>query len=93
MRISDVAKKIGRSVDTLKRWEAEGLIQPARDERGQRRFEDDDVAVCKRLADLAILAQQDSVKLSLLAHQIPEQLSLLQEQRSRIDVSRGEQRV
>lgn len=85
MRISEVARIIGRSVDTIKRWESEGLIQPLRDERGQRYFGDSDLAACRRLADLAILAQHDSVKMSALVNQIPEQLSLLQGRSSRTD--------
>lgn len=78
MRISEVAKLIGRSVDTIKRWEAQGLIQPQRDVKGQRQFSPTDVEACFRLADLSMVAQHDSVKLSLLVELVPEQLSLIQ---------------
>lgn len=37
------AKKIGRSIQTLQVWEAEGLIKPGRDDRGWRVFTEADI--------------------------------------------------
>lgn len=40
---SQAAKLIGRSVQTIQIWEAEGLITPKRDDRGWRIFSRDDI--------------------------------------------------
>lgn len=42
-RISEFARRIGRSASTVRRWEVEGRITPSRTPTGQRYFTDDDV--------------------------------------------------
>ena len=41
--ITEAAQKIGVSQSTLRRWERDGLIHPARTEGGHRRFAEDDL--------------------------------------------------
>lgn len=43
------AKEINRSIQTLQGWEAEGLITPARDDRGWRYFTEDDIKLLERI--------------------------------------------
>jgi DNA-binding transcriptional MerR regulator len=47
MRIGDVARELGVSRDTLRRLEARGLIEPARDWIGQRRYSREDLAALR----------------------------------------------
>ncbi len=76
MRIGEVAGRIGRSVETIKRWEELGLLFPRRDERGQRRFDPETVERCIELAALGMEAQRRSQPLHELASALPVQLSL-----------------
>lgn len=41
--MTQAAKKINRSIQTLRSWEEEGLIKPERDDRGWRYFSDADI--------------------------------------------------
>ncbi|PWR13981.1 IS607 family transposase, partial [Micromonospora sicca] len=41
-RIGEFAKRVGRSVGTVRRWEAEGRISVRRLPSGQRYFDDSD---------------------------------------------------
>jgi hypothetical protein len=77
MRVGELAKRVGRSVDTIKRWEEEGLLSCDRDRRGCRSYDESHVEACRRLADLGLLAQRRSEKLAILAAAEPVQLSLL----------------
>ena len=77
MHIGDLAKRVVRSVDTLRRWENDGLLVCERDNRGQRVYNESHVEVCLRLADLGLLAQRRSEKLVTLASSEPTQLYLL----------------
>ena len=76
MRIGELAARVNRSVDTLKRWEGEGLLASRRDERGHRIYEEHDVIICRELAAMALEAQRCCQKLRFLAEAIPEQLDL-----------------
>lgn len=76
MGIGEVSKAIGRSPDTLRRWEREGLIAPQRDERGRRVFSVDDLQRCRELARMAVHAQRRSIKLVAYAGDTPIQLTL-----------------
>lgn len=38
MRISEFAQRLGVSTDTVRRWEAQGLIEASRDWANHRRF-------------------------------------------------------
>jgi DNA-binding transcriptional MerR regulator len=49
MRITDFAKALGVSPDTIRRLERRGLIHPARDWAGQRRFTTDDLTKVRDL--------------------------------------------
>jgi putative resolvase len=55
-RISEFARRIGRSPSTVRRWETEGRITPKRTATGQRYFTEDDVR-----AALGIAAHGDRV--------------------------------
>jgi len=77
MQVGELAKRVGRSVDTIKRWEEGRLLSCPRDSRGRRSYDETHVELCLRLADLGVLAQQRSAKLTTLATAEPEQLSLL----------------
>jgi DNA-binding transcriptional MerR regulator len=45
----EAAKKVGRSIQTLQIWEADGLIKPARDDRGWRYFTEDDIKILEKI--------------------------------------------
>jgi DNA-binding transcriptional MerR regulator len=48
MRVSQAARALGISADTLKRYERLGRIRPARDRFGHRRYTDDDLDTVRR---------------------------------------------
>lgn len=48
LSIGEVARKLGVSVDTIRRWESEGKITGTRTAGGQRRFAANEIA---RLTD------------------------------------------
>ncbi len=75
--IAQLARRVGRSTDTIKRWEEQGLLTCSRDSLGRRVYDEGHVQTCSRLANLAILAQRRSEKLSTLADREPQQLSLM----------------
>ena len=82
MLIGELAKRVGRHVDTLKRWEEAGLLVPERDARGRRIYGAEHLELCLALAKLSIAAQKSCCKLSDLIEQIPVQLTLLERQAS-----------
>jgi predicted site-specific integrase-resolvase len=57
-RIGEFAKRIGRSVSTVRRWEIEGRITARRTPAGQRYFDDADVRRVGRISTL-VIAHQD----------------------------------
>ncbi len=65
--IGELIKHVGRSADTIKRWEQLGLLMPERDARGHRRYAEADVERCRRLAELGFIAQVRNKKLVSLA--------------------------
>lgn len=77
--VSDLAKRVNRSPDTIKRWVREGLLECERDERNRRWFTERSVQQCLVLARLSVAAQLQSRKLSELLDELPEQLPLLEE--------------
>jgi DNA-binding transcriptional MerR regulator len=77
MQVGELAKRIGRSTDTIKRWEEAGLLTCERDGRGRRVYGEEHVKLGFRLADLGVSAQRRSEKLKTLADREPHQLSLL----------------
>jgi DNA-binding transcriptional MerR regulator len=74
MLIGEFCRAVGRSPDTVKRWEELGLLQVRRDRRGQRRYSELHVARALQLAELGLLAQIQSRKISTLASEAPGQL-------------------
>jgi len=50
--ISVAAKLVGMGVQTLRLYEARGLIQPARTDGGTRRYSADDLDRLRRIGDL-----------------------------------------
>ena len=77
MFIAELARRVGRSTDTIKSWEEQGLLTPARDAQDRRVFSEDDVHLGLKLAELAIAAKRRSQKLSELVAAEPVQLSLI----------------
>jgi DNA-binding transcriptional MerR regulator len=75
--VSELAKRVNRSPDTIKRWVDDGLLDCHRDERNRRQFSEQSVDRCLVLARLSIAAQLQNRKLSELAAEMPEQLQLL----------------
>ncbi len=67
MSIGELAQLIGRSVDTIKRWEKAGLLTAERDRLGRRRFNQQQVERCAELSKLSLEAQRTSTSLSQLA--------------------------
>jgi MerR family transcriptional regulator/heat shock protein HspR len=51
--ISVAAELAGMHPQTLRIYERRGLVQPARTKGGNRRYSDDDIALLRRIADLA----------------------------------------
>jgi MerR family transcriptional regulator, heat shock protein HspR len=51
--ISVAAELAGMHPQTLRIYERRGLVQPARTQGGNRRYSDHDIALLKRIADLA----------------------------------------
>jgi len=78
MFVNEVAKRVGRHTDTIKRWADEGLLECERDERNRRIFREEDVERCRELARLSVRAQMENRKLADLAEQLPKQLGLME---------------
>lgn len=74
MLIGEFCRRVGRSPDTVKRWEDLGLLQVARDARGRRLYSEADLVRAHQLAELGLLAQVQSRKISTLAKEAPDQL-------------------
>lgn len=75
--VSELARLVNRSPDTIKRWVEIGLVECERDERNRRQFSHESVARCLALARLSVAAQLQNRKLEDLAGEMPEQLPLL----------------
>lgn len=74
MLIGEFCRRVGRSPDTIKRWEDLGLLPVARDARGRRLYSESDLLRAHQLAQLGLLAQTQSRKISALAKEAPQQL-------------------
>jgi hypothetical protein len=81
--IGEIARRVGRSVDTIKRWEGLGLLTPDRDALGRRLFREEHVSLCMDLAQLGLAAQRNCVKLSLLVDSVPHQMVLIGKEEDR----------
>lgn len=77
MSVGELARTIGRSIDTIKRWERLGLLSAHRDRLGRRRYEQPQIDRCVELSELALEAQRRSMKLKDLVAAIdPPRLPL-----------------
>ena len=78
VQISEIAQAIGRSTDTLKRWEDEGLLVPARDRRGRRVYGYGDLDRARALAAIGIRGPVVAMKMAIVLEELePRQLTLL----------------
>lgn len=77
MLVSELAKRVNRSPDTIKRWVDDGLLECYRDERNRRQFSEQSVDRCLVLTRLSVAAQLQNRKLAALVAEMPEQLQLL----------------
>jgi MerR HTH family regulatory protein len=75
--VNELARRVNRSPDTIKRWVEEGLLECWRDERNRRQFSEASVDRGLDLARLSVAAQLQNKKLRELVAEIPEQLLLL----------------
>ena len=82
MLVSELARRVGRSTETIKRWADEGLLDCERDERNRRVFHEEDVERAHELARLSVTAQLRNRKLGEIVKELPQQLSLLERKAS-----------
>jgi DNA-binding transcriptional MerR regulator len=80
--VSELAKRVGRTPETIKRWADEGLLDCDRDDRNRRVFREEHVEVCRQLARLSVTAQIQNRKLSEIVEELPRQLRLLEKHAS-----------
>ncbi len=76
MLVSELAKRVNRSPDPIKRWVDGGLLDYKRDDRNRLQFSEACVERCLILARLSVAAQLQNRKLAELVAEIPEQLAL-----------------
>jgi DNA-binding transcriptional MerR regulator len=78
MQIGQIARLVGRSTDTLKRWDQDGLLVAARDSQGRRVYDDRDLERARELAAVAVQAQRVAMKMAkVLENLVPRQMALL----------------
>lgn len=77
MLVGELAKRIGRTPETIKRWADAGLVNCDRDDRNRRIFREEHVEQCLRIARLSVTAQIKNKKLSEIVETLPQQLRLL----------------
>jgi DNA-binding transcriptional MerR regulator len=82
MLVAELARRVGRTPDTIKRWTDEGLLNCERDDRNRRIFREEHVEMCLQLVRLSVTAQLQNRKLSELVEGLPQQMSLLELQAS-----------
>lgn len=49
--IGEAARIVGRCVDTLRQWEAKGLVKPIRDTANRRVYSPEDIRLMRRLVN------------------------------------------
>jgi hypothetical protein len=62
-RIGDAARFVDRSARTIRRWEQEGRIPPARRVGGQRRYDADDLRKIKEIAERPLRLNEPTTSL------------------------------
>jgi DNA-binding transcriptional MerR regulator len=77
MLVHELAKRVNRSPDTIKRWADTGLLDCTRDDRNRRQFAEDSIERCRDLARLSIRAQTENRKLADLLAELPQQVRLI----------------
>jgi hypothetical protein len=81
MTIGQLASRIGRSVDTLRRWETQGLLVADRDSRGHRVYAELHFEAALVLLKAGPAAQQRSTKMASVLRDLPgHQISLFPNQ-------------
>lgn len=75
MLIGELCRRIGRSADSVKRWEEQGLLRPERDVRGRRLYSEAHVELCVSLAQLGFIAQVRNTKLRDLLEPPSQQIA------------------
>jgi predicted site-specific integrase-resolvase len=81
MTIGELARRVGRSTETLRRWEAEGLLVSSRDHLGKRVYREHHIERALLLAEAGPSAQRRARKMSVVINDLPgTQLSLFSEQ-------------
>ncbi len=83
MFVAELARRVGRTPETIKRWVAGGLLDCDRDEHNRRVFSEEHVERCRELARLGVKAQVEQRKLSDVAAEQPTQLPLIPASRKR----------
>jgi DNA-binding transcriptional MerR regulator len=81
--VTELARNVNRTPETIKRWIASGLLECERDEHNRRVFHEEHVERCHELARLGVKAQIEQCKLSDLVAAQPEQLQLVAQQQKR----------
>jgi len=84
--IAALARRVGRSTDTIKAWEEQGLLTPARDDQDRRIYSEEDVRTGLKLAALGIAARRRSQKLAELVASEPVQLPLIRTEAKKRDL-------
>jgi len=81
--VTELARSVNRTPETIKRWIATGLLDCERDEHNRRVFHEEHVERCHELARLGVKAQIEQRRLSDLVAAEPKQLSLVIESQRR----------
>jgi DNA-binding transcriptional MerR regulator len=75
--VAELARRVGRTPETIKRWITKGLLECERDEHNRRVFGEKHVERCQELAKLGVQAQVEQRPLTTVAAEQPVQLSLI----------------
>jgi hypothetical protein len=75
--VAELARRVGRTPETIKRWIAKGLLDCERDEHNRRVFGEKHVERCHELAKLGVKAQVEQRPLTDVAAEQPLQLTLI----------------
>jgi DNA-binding transcriptional MerR regulator len=81
--VAELARRVGRTPETIKRWVTKGLLDCERDEHNRRVFGEKHVERCQELAKLGVKAQVEQRPLTDIAAEQPIQLDLIESTRRR----------
>ena len=77
--VGEIARKVGRTPETIRRWLDQGLLKCDRDALNRRVFNDEHVQRCLDLARLSVTAQLQNRKMREIAPEYPQQLDLIEQ--------------